>query len=231
MHLPLIQFKKYGSGFIQLFFPELCITCGDKLLNQERYICLKCLSDLPRTNYHLQPGNKVEQIFWGRVTIERATSFYFFRKGSRYQKLIHHLKYKNLKELGETAGRYFGADLAQSPDFCSVDFIVPVPLHPAKQKKRGYNQSEWIALGIGQALQKPIVADNLKRVVFTSTQTRKTRFERWKNVEGIFEVSHPQQFENKHVLLIDDVVTTGSTIEACAVALQKTAGNFLERRF
>lgn len=213
--------KKYWHGFEQLFFPELCITCGDKLLNQEKFICLRCLHDIPRTRFYDQPENKVIQLFWGRVKTEYASSFFFYRKGSRYQKLIHHLKYKGLKELGYETGRLFGSELAESSTFPAVDLIVPVPLHPKKFKKRGYNQSEWIAMGIGNVLNIPVCGDNLRRLVFTSTQTRKTRFERWENVEGIFELFHPQLLANKHILLVDDVVTTGSTLEACAAAIQK----------
>jgi ComF family protein len=212
------------SGFVQLFFPEICVTCGDKLVSQEKFICLKCLFDLPRTNFHNLPGNKVEEQFWGRVRIERAASFFFFRKGSRYQKLIHNLKYKGLKELGEVAGKYYGSDLAESPGFSSIDVIIPVPLHPKKERKRGYNQSEWIAKGLGTAINKPVETGNLKRLVYKETQTRKSKFERWKNVEGIFGIDNPAKLENKHVLLVDDVLTTGATIEACCSVLQKVPG-------
>jgi ComF family protein len=193
-------------------------------MNQEKYICLKCLFDLPRTNFHSIHGNKVEQQLWGKVQIEHATSYFYFRKGSRYQKLIHYLKYKGLKELGEEVGKHFGFDLGESPDFSEVDVIIPVPLHPRKFRKRGYNQSEWIAKGLGFALKKPVDSNNLVRKVHTSTQTQKSRFERWKNVEGIFEVQQPEMLLNKHVLLVDDVMTTGSTIEACSVALLKVSG-------
>jgi len=193
-------------------------------MNQEKYICLKCLFDLPRTNFHSIHGNKVEQQLWGKVQIEHATSYFYFRKGSRYQKLIHYLKYKGLKELGEEVGKHFGFDLCESPDFSEIDVIIPVPLHPRKFRKRGYNQSEWIAKGLGFALNKPVDSNNLVRKVHTSTQTQKSRFDRWKNVEGIFEVQQPEMLHNKHVLLVDDVMTTGSTIEACSVALLKVSG-------
>jgi ComF family protein len=213
--------NKYWSGFLQLFFPEICVTCGDKLLNQEKYICLKCLFDLPRTDFHKIQGNRVEQQFWGRVKIEHAASYFYFRKGSRYQKIIHYLKYKGLKELGEEVGKHFGYDLAEAENFSEIDVIIPIPLHPKKLKKRGYNQSEWIAKGLSSGLKKPVDNNNLIRVVETSTQTKKSRFERWKNVEGIFKVQQPDLLKNKHVLLVDDVVTTGSTLEACAVELLK----------
>jgi ComF family protein len=174
---------------------------------------------LPVSNFHWHPGNKVEQLFWGRVHIENATAFFAFNKGSNYQHLIHFIKYKGLKELGFETGRRFGISLLESIRFSSVDVIVPVPLHPKKQKLRGYNQSEWIAKGISASMKKPVSIDNLKRNLHTSTQTRKNRFERWENVENIFEVTRPDEFAGKHILLIDDVVTTGSTLESCAFQL------------
>jgi predicted amidophosphoribosyltransferase len=167
----MMNLKLYWSGFIQLFFPEICITCGNKLVNQEKFICLNCLIDLPKTNFHLSHENKAEQIFWGRVKFENVASYIYFRKGSKYQRLIHFLKYKGLKELGEDFGKYYGYDLADSPAFGSVDVVVPVPLHPRKKKKRGYNQSEWIARGIASALGKPVDTTSLVRSVYTSTQT------------------------------------------------------------
>ncbi len=216
--------RQYFNDFMQLFFPEICVTCGQKLITQEEYICLNCLHDLPRTNFHNMPGNFVEQLFWGRVIIERATSYFFFSKGSKYQRLIHFMKYKGMKEVGESAGWHFGQEIKAGQTFNGVDLVVPVPLHSKKLRERGYNQSEWIAKGVAGALEKPIDTDNLQRVVFTNTQTRKTRFERWQNVDGIFNLCQPQVFEGKHILLVDDVVTTGSTLEACAVALQKAPG-------
>ena len=210
MNLPIFNY------LTELFFPRLCVVCGDKLIEQEQWICLHCLHHIPRTNFHLEPDNRVAQIFYGRVKLEFATSFFYFSKGSKYQSLLHALKYKGMKELGAEIGKHFGIDLMQSPDFLSVDVICPVPLHPQKEKKRGYNQSWWIASGIALQMQKELSDDNLKRVTATETQTRKSRFERWQNVEGIFELSNPAAFAGKHILLIDDVVTTGATLEACA---------------
>jgi ComF family protein len=213
MQIPILYY------LTELIFPRLCVTCGDKLIEQEQSICLHCLHHIPRTNFHLEPENRVAQLFYGRVKIEFATSFFYFSKGSKYQSLLHNLKYKGMKELGTEIGKHFGIDLLQSDDFSSVDLICPVPLHPQKEKKRGYNQSWWIASGIASQMQKTLSADNLKRVTATETQTRKNRFERWQNVEGIFELNDPEAFSGKHILLVDDVVTTGSTLEACAQAI------------
>jgi ComF family protein len=212
------------TDLIELFYPTLCVTCGERLLSQEKYICVSCWDDLPVTNFHHDPENKVAQLFWGRVQIEHATAYFSYKKGSKYQQLIHSVKYKGMEELGFETGQRFGAILSGSENFVETDFIVPVPLHPKKKKKRGYNQSELIARGISETFKKPVSVENLKRNLHTSTQTRKNRYERWKNVENIFEVSEPEKFSGKHILLIDDIVTTGSTLEACAYQLLKIPG-------
>jgi ComF family protein len=208
------------EDFLELFYPGLCIPCGRKLVTQEKFICLDCLQDLPRTQFHTDPENKVAQLFWGRAYVENATSWLFFRKGSKYQRLVHFLKYKGLKEIGEELGKLMGNELLGS-SFPEADYVVPVPLHRKKQKQRGYNQSEWIAKGISFVIQKPLSVNNLIREHFTPTQTRKNRFERWQNVEGIFKVVNPEEYNGKHILIIDDVITTGSTLEAAAVTLLK----------
>lgn len=213
------RFKQLLSDFSGLFFPGLCVTCGQRLVSQEEYVCMACWHDLPMTNFHLMPDNKVAKLFWGRLHIENATAFFSYKKGSKYQQIIHSVKYKGLKELGFVTGKKFGFYLSESDDFKNIDVIVPVPLHRKKEKKRGYNQSECIAQGIAEVLEKPVATNNLYRKVHTSTQTRKNRFERWQNVEDIFEVRNKDEFVGKHVLLIDDVVTTGSTLEACACPL------------
>lgn len=207
------------NNLLELFFPSLCVTCGNRLLSQEKYLCLDCWLDLPVTNFHLEPENKVAQLFWGRVQIENATAWFHFRKGSNYQQLIHFIKYKGLKELGFECGKRLGTGLAESESFSAIDMIVPVPLHPKKYKQRGFNQSEWIGRGLSDALQKPVITGNLYRKIHSSTQTKKSRLERWQNVEGIFDVKDPEPFLEKHILLVDDVATTGATLEACAVPL------------
>jgi ComF family protein len=178
---------------------------------------------MPRTAFHQDSENAVSKLFWGRVDIQFATSYYYYAKGSRYQKLIHKIKYKGEKELGQELGRLFGLELRNSP-LADVDIIIPVPLHIVRQRKRGYNQSEWIAKGIASSLNKPIDTSSVERVSFSSTQTRKSRYARWENVEGIFSLKIHESIIGKHVLIIDDVVTTGSTLEACAVEVLKAKG-------
>lgn len=216
--------KQWLESFIELLYPQLCITCRRKLFADEDYMCLKCWNDLPRTNFHNDRDNKIAQLFWGRVPVENATSWLFFRKGSQYQQLIHHLKYREMKEIGYELGKIMGKELAGSA-FATADVVFPLPLHKKKEKQRGYNQSAWIAKGISESLQKPVSFNNLIRAKYTDTQTRKTRFERWENVEGIFEVTAPQEIKSKHILLVDDVVTTGSTLEAAVRALNNAGAD------
>ena len=210
--------------FIDLMFPNLCVVCGNNLQKNEHQLCLSCLVDIPRTNYHLIEENPIEKRFWGKVPVCRATSYFFFQKGSSFQKLLHLLKYKGNKEIGELMGKYAAIDLIDAPDFASVDLIIPVPLHPQKYKSRGYNQSEWIGKGISLILNKPQDTSTLLRVRENPSQTRKSVYERFENTEGIFELSNNSLLVGKHVLLVDDVLTTGSTLEACIRALLKTEG-------
>ena len=209
------------SDFIELFFPGICVTCGNRLINQENFVCMDCWQDLPVTHFHDDDKNKVAQLFWGRTNITHATAYFSYKKGSRYQQLIYAVKYRGMKGLGFEIGKKFGFELKETVGFDAVDLIVPVPLHPRKQKVRGYNQSEWIARGIASAMNLPVITNNLIRKVYTPTQTNKSRFERWQNVEGIFDIEKPEIFTGKHILLVDDVVTTGSTLEACAFHLLK----------
>jgi len=212
------------NDLLELIYPSLCIACGERLVSQEKFVCMKCWLDLPVTNFHLDPDNNVARLFWGRVKIEQATAFFYYRKGSRYQQLIHFIKYRGLKELGYEAGIRLGDLLSTAVRFNSSELIVPVPLHPKREKNRGFNQSEWIARGIAVSFNHPVVSDNLYRQVYNPTQTRKDRYGRWQNVEGIFMVRDPGRFEGRHILLVDDVITTGSTLEACASAILKIPG-------
>ncbi len=204
------------GDFINLFFPDICQACGDKLVKGEQVICSKCIYNLPKTNYHLEKNNPVSQLFWGRVNIENATSYYFYHKGSKFQKLIHRLKYNGKKEVGFELGKHFGSVLIMSELYKNIDVIIPVPLHPKREKKRGYNQSYWIALGLNEIFKVEIDTITLYRSIATETQTKKSRFERWENVDSIFKTKDNTTLKNKHILLVDDVLTTGATLEACA---------------
>ncbi len=212
------------EGFAGLFWPNVCVCCSTGLTRGEEYICSHCMHELPATNFHKVHDNPIVQAFWGRASIEYATAGYFFRKGNRIQKLVHQVKYKGQKEMGAVLGREMGKSLCGS-GFSGVNLIVPVPLHPQKFRKRGYNQSEWIAKGMAEALNKPIDVQTLVRRFFTTTQTRKKRFDRWENVDSGFELTNSDTFAGQHILLIDDVITTGATLEACIHAVLSAPGS------
>lgn len=214
--------KQLISDFLHLIYPNVCLVCHENLLDNEQFVCFSCLSKLSYTSYHLQKDNPIEKKFWGKFEIERATSLFFFQKETPSQLLLHHLKYKGDKEIGEVLGRMLGEMLKTTSEF-DFDIIVPVPLHPKKLQKRGYNQSEWIAKGIAAASQKPMYTEHLIRVIENPTQTKKGVYERWENASGIFALTNPHHFEGKHLLLVDDVITTGATIEACANTLLEGA--------
>jgi ComF family protein len=207
------------TDFVNLLYPRVCPCCGQNLFKQENLICTKCLYFIPKTNFHHFKDNPVARLFWGRVNIENAMAYYFFDKGSKFQALIHNMKYRGQKEIGYEMGRIFGNELKVSNVFSKIDLVIPVPLHARKQRIRGYNQSEWIARGIAERMEKPLDTKTLFRAVESETQTSKTRYERWKNVENIFKLKIADALKNKHILLVDDVVTTGSTLEACARVL------------
>lgn len=209
-----------------LLYPNLCAVCGTPLVGGEEVMCTGCSYRMPKTRNWHDPENDVAKIFWGRVRLQHACAYLYFRKGSRYQKLLHKLKYAGRKEIGRYLGQQFAHELTAVVPFKDISAIVPVPLHPKKQKKRGYNQSEWISLGLSDVLNLPVVNDILKRAVYTETQTRKGRMERWENVSNVFEVDNQNGLpEGAHILLVDDVVTTGATLEACAQALVEK-GNY-----
>jgi ComF family protein len=212
------------DDFLSLLFPRLCYACGNQLLRNERLICTECYVLIPRTNYHLEGGNPVEQLFWGRCRIEKAAAFSFYNRGSRIRKLIHNLKYKGIRDIGFELGKIYGLALSRSDFLDGVDIIIPVPLHSSKKRLRGFNQSDIISNGLSEATGLPVDKASLKRITITETQTRKSRYERWINVEGIFNISDDTNIKGKHILLVDDVITTGSTIESCANELLKTEG-------
>ncbi|GAA6258456.1 ComF family protein [Bacteroides sp. f07] len=183
-----------------------------------------CNINLPRTDYHLRKDNPVEKMFWGKIPLERATSFFFYRKGSDFRQILHQLKYGGQKGIGAIMGRYMAAELLESGFFEGVDVILPVPLHKKKQQIRGYNQSEWIARGIAAVTGISIDTESVVRRKNTETQTRKSFLERWENVEGIFELNHAESLVGKHILIVDDVLTTGATTVECASCLTDIEG-------
>lgn len=216
--------KDWLYSFISLLFPRCCVVCGRSLAKGEECICAMCNINLPRTNYHLQKDNQVEQLFWGKIPLERATSFFFYRKGSDFRQILHQLKYGGQKEIGAIMGRYMASELTVSGFFEGIDVIIPVPLHKRKQRIRGYNQSEWIARGISAVTGICIDTEVIVRRKHTDTQTRKSTFERWENVDGIFELHHAESLKGKHLLVVDDVLTTGATTVACASRLVEIEG-------
>ncbi len=205
-----------------LFFPKVCVCCDEQLVKNEAVVCLKCRFELPVTNFTNEIDNKVEQAFYGRVKIEFATALLFYRTKGISQQLIYQLKYKGKQNVGNFLGEWLGFELKESERFSSIDFIVPVPLHSKKLKKRGYNQLSTFGSSISKILNVPFMNDVLLKKSITDTQTLKRRFERWKNVNEIFYLTDIDVFKNKHILLIDDVITTGATLEACALELSKT---------
>lgn len=209
--------------FVNLFYPNICAVCHNGLVGGEDVICTACLYHIPRTRYWNYSDNPVAKVFWGRVYIENACSFFLFAKGSKYRKLLHQLKYNGRAEIGVKLGNEFGKELTKSDLYSSIDAIIPVPLHAKRLKQRGYNQAEMIANGLSESMKIPVVTDVLLRNVYTQTQTKKNRAERVLNVSEAFTVSNADKLSNLHVLLVDDVVTTGATLEVCANMLLSNA--------
>lgn len=211
--------RTYFDDLLSLLFPNLCCGCGTSLYAGESQICSSCLYQLPYTDHHLHQENKVARQFWGRIPCHAAMAMLFFRKGGNVQQLIHHLKYSNRPELGVKLGQLLGERLLLSPYFKDIDLLVPVPLHIKRERQRGYNQSAAIAQGIAKILQLPLSSSHLLRKAPTDSQTRKGRYLRFENMSKAFEVNNAEALKGKHILLIDDVLTTGATLEACGSAL------------
>jgi len=207
---------------LRLFVPHICPLCNAPMLPHETVICFSCKVVLPETNYHLQPAdNMLAQNFWGRTGLKYAVACYFYTKGLKVQKLIHMLKYKDRKDVGEEVGRYYGQILEECKLFHDAYCIIPVPLHKRKKRIRGYNQAEVFAKGLSESMYIPVDTQTLQRVAFTETQTKKNRFARWKNVKEMFHLAHPENIVGKHVIIVDDVITTGATLESCIHELKK----------
>ena len=219
----LDKIAEYPIDFYRLFFPKNCGACDIALTKGEHHLCLYCATSLPFTNFENIKNNPIEKLFSGRVEIEFATSLFFFSQTEKVQNILHNIKYNEQKELASHIGKIFGQRLQNNLYLNSVDTIMAVPLHPKKQHLRGYNQSALFAEGLSEVLNIEIQTNNLIRTINSSSQTKKTRLERLKNVDNVFEIKNPKKLENKHVLLLDDVLTTGATLEACVLALKKNS--------
>lgn len=205
-----------------LFYPELCFVCDKTLTKHEFHVCIACRMDLPITNFTANKANEVEISFYGRIPVLNATSLLFYNRRGNVQKLIHQLKYKNQQQIGSFLGNWLGEEILLSDRFNNIDYIIPVPLHPRKLKKRGYNQVTTFGLNLSEKLKIPYLENKLISVSKSNTQTLKSRLERSINVEEKFQLADHELFKNKHVLLIDDVITTGATLEACCIALMQS---------
>ena len=218
------QFKSFATSFVYLFYPRICHGCGGDLVTGEKFICLSCHQLIEPTNYSSKKENRIYNNMVARIPIEEATSFYYFTKGGVIQNLLHELKYKGKRDVGVYLGELFGQHLLQFDRYRKIDAILPVPLHDKKFKKRGFNQSEQLGKGLSNELTKPLLTNALLRSQFTSTQTNKSRVERWENVEAAFDIKNETALKGKHILLVDDVMTTGATLEACTRKLMQVEG-------
>ena len=208
--------KTFFDAAAHLFYPYTCKGCGSDLLQTHSLLCIKCIYELPHTNFEKLQNNPTEKLFYGRVPIHHAHSGYYFAKGTLMQALIHDFKYAGNLNLGNYLSKIMAERMLISTLFKHIDYIIPLPLFAEKEYKRGFNQAKIISDGISEVLNVPILPNNLVRITYTETQTKKRRTERWDNVAESFLILQPEKLQNKHVLLVDDVVTTGATLEACA---------------
>lgn len=209
------------QSLVNLFFPKVCYACHNQLNDFEQYVCTSCRNDLPVTNFHFDNDDTVLKIFYGRVNVEHATALLRFEKKGIVQQLIHSLKYKGQEPIGVFLGDWLGSELASIDAYKDIDLIIPVPLHRKKLKKRGYNQVAKFAQQIATALDVDYVDNVLLKVTNTNSQTLKNRFSRWANNEELFTLQNKNRIANKHILLVDDLITTGATMEACITVLNQ----------
>ncbi len=215
------------QSFLQLFYPHQCLGCSSDFLRLNHLLCGRCIHQLPETGFFGQENNPIEKAFYGRIRLEHAAALYYFTKDSLVQELMIQLKYRGNRDVGLFFGRMIGHALRVSGRFADIDFLVPLPLNAKKQFKRGYNQAELICYGISEICGLPLLTNTVVRKQFTESQTTQNRVARWLNMEGVFEVRYPEQLTNKHILLVDDVITTGATLEACGSYILAVPGTRL----
>lgn len=214
----------FFKSLFSLFYPDKCAACANIIDKNNIVLCPDCLVSLPQTNFHFHRNNIMEKLFWGKVNIEAAVAFYYFTKKGYVQNLVHNLKYKGFRQIAVCLGNEYGKILAQNEIFNNIDFIIPVPLHINKQKKRGFNQAEFFAIGLSQTMKIPYRTDILFRMKDSDSQTNKKLYERWLNVKDAFSLKNTCGCDNLHFLLVDDVITTGATIEESAKELLRIPG-------
>lgn len=207
------------QDFLSLIYPRYCMGCQDGLIKGEEILCTKCIHELPKTHYHQEAENPIFKRLYGRIPLSNALAFLLFRKGGIVQHLLHELKYNNHPEIGLIMGTIYGEELLKNGYSDQFDCVLPIPLHPIKQRRRGYNQSEEFAIGLANKLGAKHISNAVIRVTKTETQTQKSKLKRWENVKQVFKVVNREAIEGKRVLLVDDVITTGATVEACGQAL------------
>jgi ComF family protein len=203
------------ESLLHLAFPHICEGCGTDTIAIDHYLCIQCLGKVPNTQFEAHVNNPVEKIFWGRLPLVAATAKYYYTKDSTLQQLLHQFKYRGHQRLGLYLGRLMGSMLVNNPRFIDVDALVPLPLFSEKERSRGYNQAMVLCQGISEVWNRPILKDAVVRIAATESQTKKNRVERWQNMQDRFQLKESSTLMDKHVLLIDDVVTTGATLEAC----------------